>query len=158
MWRLRSIILELRRFRLAGGQHGSETWDAYIAPYPLSFCDVWVLARLYFYVCVPLCVCAPCTCRYPCSSEERVRSPGTRVTSDCGPPDMGAGNQTQVYCKGNHPLLTNEPSFQSLRHHFFFLFFLPFFLLFFKKKKLGVMVYAFKPSTQEVEADESFRV
>lgn len=46
----------------------------------------------------------------PQRPREGMRSPGLGVPGDCGPPDMGAGNQTQVLYKNNKHL-TDEDAF-----------------------------------------------
>lgn len=45
----------------------------------------------------PIYVCTPHSRLVP--EEEGVAFPGTVVTGSCEPPDVGAANQAQVFCK-----------------------------------------------------------
>lgn len=47
------------------------------------------------YLCVGMYTCE---CRCPRSSDEGLRSPGVGVAGSCEWPEIGAGNQTQVFC------------------------------------------------------------
>jgi hypothetical protein len=37
-------------------------------------------------------LCVPCACGYPWRLEEGIGSPGTGITGDHEPPNVGAGN------------------------------------------------------------------
>lgn len=43
-----------------------------------------------------------CKCRCPRTSDEGLRSPGAGVTASCEWPEIGAGNQMQVFCITAH--------------------------------------------------------
>lgn len=40
-------------------------------------------------------------CRCLQRQNERFRSPESGITGDCDPPDMGSGNQNQVFCQSS---------------------------------------------------------
>ena len=46
-------------------------------------------------------LCVLHVCKSPQGPERDVVSPGTGVTGVCELPDVGAGNQTKVFCKGS---------------------------------------------------------
>lgn len=45
-------------------------------------------------------------CRCTLRTEEDIRSPEAGVTANCELPDVGSGNQIQVFCKSN---ICSEP-------------------------------------------------
>lgn len=53
-----------------------------------------------------ICVLCVNVCRCTLRAEEDIRSPEAGVTANCELPDVGSGNQIQVFCKSN---ICSEP-------------------------------------------------
>ena len=61
-----------------------------------------------------------CVSAFPIETESQgIGVPVTRVTGSSGLPDMGAGNQTQVFYKSSKVLLTAKPSLQACALYFY---------------------------------------